>query len=274
VHSDELRQLLDRIERYLDAAPRSATSPEDVGKFVLFRPNGPWPYYARPRLGLTYEITAADVDELRAEQRHLQLPENIEWVLEITPSLATAAADSGLAVVHYPMLVFGTPGNLDQALAAGLTIRRIGPVDPDFAAAHAVADVGFRAAGTQVGSVGAAERDAFAAAFKPGQLEFMRDRARRELSISYAAFDETGPVAIGTHQPVGDTTEIVGVATLPVARRRGIAGALTAALVRDAQSRGLTTIFLSAGSDDVARVYERVGFRRIGHAGAAETPSG
>ena len=27
-------------------------------------------------------------------------------------------------------------------------------------------------------------------------------------------------------------------------------------------------VFLSAGSDDVARVYERVGFRRIGSAGS------
>jgi predicted GNAT family acetyltransferase len=68
-------------------------------------------------------------------------------------------------------------------------------------------------------------------------------------------------------------TEIVGVATLPVARRRGIGAALTAALVEDAAQRGAATIFLSAGSDDVARVYERAGFRRIGTAGSAEAAS-
>ena len=65
-------------------------------------------------------------------------------------------------------------------------------------------------------------------------------------------------VAMGQHQPVGDVTEIVGVATIPEARRRGIAGALTAALVADAD---VGTVFLSAG-EDAARVYGRLGFER------------
>ena len=63
------RGLLDLIERYLDAAPRSATDPEPMGKFTLFRPRGPWSYYARPRLGLDEPITAADVAALGARQR-------------------------------------------------------------------------------------------------------------------------------------------------------------------------------------------------------------
>jgi hypothetical protein len=29
------------------------------------------------------------------------------------------------------------------------------------------------------------------------------------------------------------------------------------------------TVFLSAGSEDIARVYQRVGFRTVGHVGAA-----
>jgi predicted GNAT family acetyltransferase len=108
---------------------------------------------------------------------------------------------------------------------------------------------------------------------KPQVLDFMRDRARRGWSISYAAFDANGPIAVATHQPVGSVTEIVGVATLPSARRRGIAAALTAALVADARGRGVATVFLGADSDDVARIYERVGFRRIGGTGAAEKPA-
>jgi predicted GNAT family acetyltransferase len=65
-------------------------------------------------------------------------------------------------------------------------------------------------------------------------------------------------------------TEIVGVATLPAARRRGLGAAITAALVADAQQRGVDVIFLSAGSEAVARIYERVGFRRIATACIAE----
>ena len=35
-----------RLERYLDAAPRSAARAEPVGPFTLFVGTGPWPYYA------------------------------------------------------------------------------------------------------------------------------------------------------------------------------------------------------------------------------------
>jgi predicted GNAT family acetyltransferase len=34
-------------------------------------------------------------------------------------------------------------------------------------------------------------------------------------------------------------------------------------LAEDATAAGATTVFLSAGDDAVARVYERVGFRRV-----------
>ncbi len=42
------------------------------------------------------------------------------------------------------------------------------------------------------------------------------------------------------------------------------------ALVADVLAAGLTTIFLSADGDEVARIYERLGFRRVARAGIAE----
>ena len=77
---------------------------------------------------------------------------------------------------------------------------------------------------------------------------------------------EHGPVATGMHQPVDGVSEVVGVATLPAVRRQGLGGAVTGALVEDALARGVTTVFLSAGSEDIARVYARLGFRRVGTA--------
>ena len=74
---------------------------------------------------------------------------------------------------------------------------------------------------------------------------------------------EYGPVAAGMHQPVEGVTEVVGVATLPAVRRQGLGGAVTGALVEDALARGVETVFLSAGSEDIARVYGRLGFRRV-----------
>jgi hypothetical protein len=40
--------------------------------------------------------------------------------------------------------------------------------------------------------------------------------------------------------------------------------------VQDARERGVETIFLSAGSEEIARVYARLGFRRVGTACIAE----
>jgi len=62
---------------------------------------------------------------------------------------------------------------------------------------------------------------------------------------------------------------VVGVATLPVARRRGLGAAVAAGLAAHALGQGMATVFLSAQDDTVARVYERVGFRRVGTAGLA-----
>ena len=41
---------------------------------------------------------------------------------------------------------------------------------------------------------------------------------------------------------------------------------MTSALVNDALAGGADVVFLSAGSEDIARVYHRLGFRRIGTA--------
>jgi predicted GNAT family acetyltransferase len=62
----------------------------------------------------------------------------------------------------------------------------------------------------------------------------------------------------------------VGVATLPAARRRGYASQLTATLARHGLQHGIDTVFLSSADDDVARLYSKVGFRRVGTACIAE----
>ena len=71
---------------------------------------------------------------------------------------------------------------------------------------------------------------------------------------------------MGTAQRAGNVVEIAGVGTLPAARRKGLGAAVTAALARDALDRGAEIVFLSAGSEMIARVYEHVGFHRIGTA--------
>lgn len=74
------------------------------------------------------------------------------------------------------------------------------------------------------------------------------------------------PVAVGSASRVDDVAEIVGVGTLPAARRQGLASAVTVALARRALADGVELVFLAAGSDDVAMLYHRLGFRRVGTA--------
>ncbi len=262
--------LLHRLESYLDAVPRSAARAEGFGPLTLFnRVRDGWPYYARPTLGWSGPVTPPDVAAVRRRQRELDLPESFEWVDETTPSLRTVAEEAGLSVEALPLMVLRR--RLATPATPGVTVRTLPPDDPWLAAATAIAQVAFSVPGTVPGAAGERERDAAADRLSPERLQAGRERIRRGLTVTVAAGpDGALPVSAGSHQPLGDVTEIVGVGTLPSARRQGLAAAVTAHLVADAVANGVSTVFLSAGSDDVARMYARVGFERVGTSCIAE----
>jgi len=81
------------------------------------------------------------------------------------------------------------------------------------------------------------------------------------------------PVGGGSYSAVAGVAEVAGVGVLPAYRRRRLAGQVTHVLARDALDSGVTTVFCSAQSDDVARVYQAVGFRRVGTACIAAVAS-
>jgi GNAT superfamily N-acetyltransferase len=229
----------------------------------VFVGTGQWSYYARPRLGLEHEFTVADIEAAAARKRELGQAKNFEWVHETTPSLLAAARAAGFDVLEAPLLVLDRSAWRMPEPPSGMTLRVLEPDDPALAAASAVQQVGFGAAGTAPGPQGITERDA---ATDDTDLDFLRERMRRGLTVTIVAESQYGPAAAGAHQPVDGVTEIVGVATLPVVRRQGLGGAVTGALVEDALTRGVATVFLSAGSEAIARVYARLGFRRVGTA--------
>jgi len=267
-HAD-IAPLLERIEDYYDAVPRANADVEEFGPFSLFVSRGGWAYYARPRRGYDGPpATVGDVERVRARQRELGVPENFEWVGDLEPGLVDTVAATGLPVAQLPLQVLTR--QMQAADTEGVRVRIVDPEDPELARINAAVHVGFATEGTAVGTAGTAERDAMTAEARPENVERVRQRMRQGLTVTAVAEDESGPLAAGSHQPVGEVTEIVGVATLPVARRRGLGAAVTAALVADAQARGVETIFLSAGSEDVARVYAKVGFERIATACIAE----
>lgn len=262
--------VLDTLDAYLDLVPRPATRPEDIGELVLFVPaaHAGWPYYARPRRGR--QPGPGDLERTRRRQRELGLPEDFEWVVELVPGLAGAARRAGLRVEENPLLVLRDPARLSDRRPPGeVEIRLVGP-DDDLALIRAVPAVGFSYPGTAPGAVGVEALPAAAAARRSSaRLDFERERLRRGLTVVAAAFADGSPVAYGAHQPVAGVTEIVGVATLPAFRRRGLGVALTAFLTEDAMRRSVETVFLSAASSDVARMYAYLGFVRVGSTGAA-----
>ena len=110
--------------------------------------------------------------------------------------------------------------------------------------------------------------DAALVGWPESRLRSVRDRMAAGIRVTVVAEDD-GVLAVGSHQPVGAVTEVVGFGTLPAARGRGLGTAVTAALVADARRGGAEVVFLSAGSDAIARMYGRLGFRRLGTAGLA-----
>jgi predicted GNAT family acetyltransferase len=151
-------------------------------------------------------------------------------------------------------------------------VRSLEPADPALAAAQGAVRVAFAHEGTARGEAGAAERDAAAGAQTPEELARIGERMRQGLTVTVVAEDAHGVLAAGSHQPIGDVSEIVGVGTLPSARRRGLGGLVTAHLAADARERGAELVFLAAGSEEIARVYARLGFERVGTACIGSAP--
>ncbi|GAA0920524.1 GNAT family N-acetyltransferase [Streptomyces thermoalcalitolerans] len=268
------RELLNRLERYYDAVPRSDARVEDFGPLSLFIREGQgWPFYARPALGWSGEVSAADVNRVRSRQRELGVPESFEWVAETAPALRAAVEQAGLAVHGHPLMVLGPDVSAPAVpeVVGGAVVRSVSPDDPVLPSALAVAHLAFAEPGTDVGAAGLTElartvRDRAG----DGSVERMKARIQAGLTCVAAAVTDGVALCAGQHQPVGAVSEIVGVGTLPTARRRGLAQAVTAALVADARSRGVETVFLSASDDAVARIYARLGFRTVGTALIAE----
>nr|WP_221374569.1 GNAT family N-acetyltransferase [Actinoplanes polyasparticus] len=70
------------------------------------------------------------------------------------------------------------------------------------------------------------------------------------------------PVAAGMALPVwSGVAELVGITTLPTARRRGFGRLVTVTLIEAAATLGADLIILSTSDDDARRLYTSVGFR-------------
>ncbi|ROO61204.1 FR47-like protein [Micromonospora sp. Llam0] len=338
--------LLDRLDRFCDAVPRAAARPEELGDYVLFvrKEEAGWPFYARPRVGVTAPPAAADITTVRARQRELGLPESFEWIHEINPDLLAVARSAGLGVRQAPLMVLDPAALPPVDRFADRPVRLLDPDSPDFAADlttwFTIAQAAFApsgGAGTGLPTVGADAPEIVTVTFPtvdnggpggvasdpagqsapasgglataaptaplvtdeplvttgpmtppvaaavddPALPDALVDHERSAIAAGSHTIALAGlpsaelpaggqPAAVGSLNRVDDVAEIVGVGTVAPARRQGLASAVTAALARHALAAGVDLIFLAAGDDDVAMLYHRLGFRRVGTSCIAE----
>jgi GNAT superfamily N-acetyltransferase len=269
--------LLDRIERYFAAAPQADARVQRIGPLDV--PIGPreWPFPARPRSGREGEVRTADVRAATALQEEAGLPASVEWLGDRCRGLAGVARSAGLSVEELPLLVAADP--VEVLLPDEVRLYLVGADDPQLARYQLLAQLAFAVpAGSLAGAVAPGSHGAGRPApVDPPPTAVLRERVAAGRTVMMVAVDDGRPVAVGSHQPVvvdgQQVSEVVGVATVPRFRGRGMGAGLTSALVEHARQTA-DLVFLTAGDDDVARVYERVGFARVGTSCLAERPTG
>lgn len=259
-----------RIEAFYDLVPRASAHTEKLGPFTLFVADYGWPFYARPTLGERDAVTTADVLAVLDRQQALQIPQTFEWLSDLAPDMAEPVRAAGLGIHRCPLMVLdGEPAAPDPV--AGVDLRIVGPNEPDLlATTRAAIGQGFEAGGVEVGVDPATDTT-------PHDVTSITRRIRDGLLVQVTAIDRTTGAILGGggHVPRADAgvTELVGIGVKPSARRRGIGLAVAALLAVDARQRGIDTVFLSADSDAVARIYARAGFVGRGTACIAEPVS-
>ncbi|MFE1307545.1 GNAT family N-acetyltransferase [Streptomyces sp. NPDC058755] len=261
--------LLTRIERYYATVPLLFADAEEFGPLRLFvrkEPGTPYyggPNHAQPTAEGSGIVTAADIARVRSRQRELGVPESFEWLAEAAPTLRARIEAVGLPVDERPLMALDPDHPVPpQALPDGVTMRVLTADDPALPATLALPRLAFASTGT----AGRAELSALAEELSAdGTVETTRPCIRAGHKILVAALAPDGtPLAAGHYHPAAGTTEIGGVGTLPTARRRGLAAAVTAALAGHARDHGVRTVFLAYAEDRVARIYARLGFRAAG----------
>ncbi|SFK71441.1 GNAT family N-acetyltransferase [Geodermatophilus ruber] len=258
--------LLDCIERYFAHAPRPDGRVVAAGPLDVPVGDPAWPYPARPRTGET--VTADDVRAAVALQEQAGLPVGLEWICECAPSAPAAVRAAGLALEESPLLVSVDP--VELLMPPGVRLYLVGADDPQLPRYQRLASIAFAHPGprtdvdTPAGAVPELSRTAA-----------LRERIATGRTVMMIAVEDGEPVAVGSHHPIDlggtEVSEIVGVGTLPRLRGRGLGAGLASALAAHARETA-DVVFLVAGDDDVARIYERVGFARLATVGIAGRP--
>lgn len=238
-----------RLQEYVREVAVKRREVERIGPFTAtFDPRSTNPYlsYAFPDGDAT--PSAEDVEALVAAYRRRERVPRLEYLPSVAPAVAATLTRGGFTVeAELAVMTCGAQDVVALPGPDGIVIEP--PVTDD--------DLrGMRLAQHRAFGVGEPEVD---------DAELARQReSMAEGALAVLARDSaTGAVVGGgvATVPAGGVTEIAGIGVLDTHRRRGIAGAITAALTSAATAAGIELAWLTPGDDGAHRVYARAGFR-------------
>jgi GNAT superfamily N-acetyltransferase len=236
------------IQRYLRSVVSAGSrDTERVGPFLAgFDRDSDHPYlsYAIPDDGA--EPTAADVAALREAFTRRGRTPRLEFLPAVAPAAESALAAGGFAVEGVlPLMTCAAGESPELEPPAGIELV-LPATDDELRAGGAVANAAFGVPG------------------EPGPEDLARTHRLLDAGgLAVLARERDGGEAVGWGvyiAPRDGATELAGIGVSASHRRRGIAGAITARLAREAFARNVTTAFLTPGDDGAERVYARAGF--------------
>ncbi len=251
----------ERLEAYLRKSTALTREVEEVGPFRLyFDPNDAMIFlnYAKPTRPFPANEVSAELD---ADLAHLvaafeargRLP-RFEFMEEYAPGVPAILRRAGFMEEARQAFMVCEAANFKPIdPPPGLVIRALPPDAPVEALRGfiAVQRQGFGEDDTAMADVAEAER--------------MRAQLDNGDNLSMVAWLGSEPAgAAGCTAILDGLSELVGVATPPRYRRRGIATALSAAAVGVQIAVGAEAVILTAQDAAAGRIYERIGFRPFG----------
>jgi predicted GNAT family acetyltransferase len=238
------------VQRSVVAILRRRPTVLEVGPFVLGcdpSTDSRFINYATPRPGAA--ISAADVADLVSAFTGIDRLPRLEYVASSSPDLERQLLAAGFTVEARHEYLVCSPQTLSvPPTPEGIQLDL--PADDD-----------------EVRMLVNVQHQAFGAEQSASDADVARVRRTQALGgVVLLARDEHGVIVGGgqSSPPSAGLTEVAGIAVGAPFRRRGIAGALTAAITGRAFASGVEAAWLEASGEDSWRVYERVGFQPHG----------
>jgi GNAT superfamily N-acetyltransferase len=235
------------VQRYLRAVAADSRQCMSTGPFDVFidtDSDHPYSNYAIPRDGA--EPTAEQAHEVIAVMHGAARQPRLEYLPKTAPSVEGVLLEAGFEVeLRTPLMTCAEDELADYAVPDGVIVQQVGP----------------DAEREQIDGLLRALAIAFDEQFDAGTSDSAAARLlRRTAVIAYC--DEQIAGGGMCLDPAERVVELVGIGVIESFRGRGIGAAITGELARMAFEGGVETAFLTPGSEETARVYERAGFQR------------